>query len=127
MAYIYFEVIDDPEKQPEDLFHIPEVELKKEKEGAINLVNSALKVKQMEDRGTSQTEMMDVLAGTGLLTGEQAEAYSTYGSVSDEAASRELDRAIDDIRNDSEQVEEMLEQAREVYGFMVRHTGAEVY
>ncbi|WP_152418312.1 hypothetical protein [Halorubrum aidingense] len=126
-AYIYFEVIDDPDKQPEDLFHISEEELRNEREDAVNLVKSAKKVKRMENRGTNQTEMMDILAGTGLLSGEQAEAYSTYGNISDNAASEELGRSIDDIRDDSEQVETILEQSRRVYGFVVQHAGVEAY
>ncbi len=127
VAYVYFHIIDDPQNQAQDIFHIPESELEAEKEGADQIVEAAKKVMQMKNRETRLKDKADILVGCGLLTDNQAEAYSNYGQVGDETVSEMLDRPIKDIKDDFDAAETKIEQAEEVYQWLIEHTGFEKY
>jgi hypothetical protein len=127
VAYVYFNTIDDPQKRPMDIFHIPERELAKEKDRAIEIVEAAKKVKQMDVEETRLRDKADILVGCGLLTENQAEAFHTYSNVSEEAASEMLDRPIEDIHKDFKRAQTKIEESREMFDWLHRHSGAEVY
>jgi len=127
VAYVYFHIIDDPQKQAQDIFRIPESELEAEKERADQMVEAAKKVMRMKNRGTRLKNKADILVGCGLLTENEAEAYSNYGQVGDETVSEMLDRPIKDIQDDFEAAETKIEQAEKVYQWLIEHTGFEKY
>jgi len=127
VSYVYFHVIDDPQKQAQKIFYIPESELEAEKERADQMVEAAKKVMRMKNRETRLKDKADILVGCGLLTENQAEAYSNYGQVGDETVSEMLDRPIKDIQDDFEAAETKIEQAEEVYQWLIEHTGFEKY
>lgn len=126
-AYVYFNTIDDPDKQPKDIFHIPESKLAEEKRTANKIAEASKKIKQMDVEGTCLRDKLDILVGCGLLTERQAEAFRTYGNISEKAASEMLDRPITDIREDSKQAQDKIEKSREMFGWLHNHLGVEVY
>ena len=81
----------------------------------------------MKNRETRLKDKADILVGCGLLTDNQAEAYSNYGQVGDETVSEMLDRPIKDIKDDFDAAETKIEQAEEVYQWLIEHTGFEKY
>ncbi len=127
VAYVYFHIIDDQQKQAQDIFYIPESELEAEKEEADQMVEAAKKVMRIKNRETRLKDKADILVGCGLLTENQAEAYSNYGQVGDETVSEMLDRPIKGIQDDFEAAETKIEQAEEVYQWLIEHTGFEKY
>ena len=127
VAYVYFHIIDDPQKQAKDIFHISESELQAQKGRADQMVEAAKKAMRVKNRGTRLKDKANILVGCGLGTEHQAEAYSNYGQVGDETVSKMLDRPIKDIQHDFEAAKTKIEQAEEVYQWLIEHTGIEKY
>jgi hypothetical protein len=126
-AYVYFNTIDDPEKQATDIFHIPAGELENELTEAEEIAEGAKKIKKMDIEGTPLKAQIDILIGCGLLTEKQAKAFRACKEAGDKTASKTLDRSIEAIREDSQKAETKIEQAREMYGWLIDYSGVEVY
>ena len=127
VAYVYFNTIDDPKKRAEDIFYITQQELKKEKQRANEIAEAAKKVKKMDVEDTRAKDKADILVGCGLLTESQAEAFHIYSNLSDDAASEKLDRPIESIREDFDRAQARIEESREMFGWLHKHSGVEDY
>lgn len=127
VSYVYFNIIADPNKRAENIFHIAKHELEKERHEAKRIIEATKIAKKLDVDKACFREKSATLVKSGLITDRQSKAYRDYLNVGEAKASEMLGRPTEEIHQDVKTVETILDQLRETYRWIVTDMGVEVY